>query len=72
MLAESEVGARREANRKGMRSPGINWALPDAPQVETVRSNGSDLEMVESLRLDLKSGVGWTSDPDGAVRVVVG
>ena len=46
--------------------------LPDAPQVEKVRANGSDLEMVESLRLDLNSGVGWTSDPDGAVRVVVG
>jgi hypothetical protein len=27
---------------------------------------------VESLGLDLNSGVGWTSDPDGAVRVVVG
>jgi hypothetical protein len=72
MLAESEVGARREANRKRMRSPGINSALPDAAQVETVRSNGSDLEMVEFLRLDLKSEVGWTSDPDGAARVVVG
>jgi hypothetical protein len=46
--------------------------LPDAPQVEKVRANGSDLEMVESLRLDLNSGVGWTSDPDGALRVVVG
>jgi alpha-D-xyloside xylohydrolase len=46
--------------------------LPDAPQVQKVRANGSDLEMVESLGLDLNSGVGWTSDPDGAVRVVVG
>jgi hypothetical protein len=46
--------------------------LPDAPQVEKVRANGSDLEMVESLRLDLNSGVGWSSDPDGALRVVVG
>jgi alpha-D-xyloside xylohydrolase len=46
--------------------------LPDAPQVEKVRANGSDLEMVESLRLELNSGVGWTSDPDGVVRVVVG
>jgi len=46
--------------------------LPDAPQVEKVRANGSDLEMVESLRLDLNSGIGWTSEPDGAVRVMVG
>jgi hypothetical protein len=46
--------------------------LPDAPQVEKVRANGSDLEMVEALRLDLNSGVGWTSDPDGALRVVIG
>ena len=28
--------------------------------------------MVEALRLDVNSGVGWTSDLDGAMRVVVG
>jgi hypothetical protein len=72
MLAESEVGARREANRKRMRSPVLTGRFPMPPQVETVRANGSDLEMVEALRLDLDSGVGWTSDPDGAMRVVVG
>ena len=46
--------------------------LSGAPRVETVRANGSDLEAVESLDLDLRSGVGWTFDPDGAVRVLAG
>jgi alpha-D-xyloside xylohydrolase len=45
--------------------------LPDSPHVETVRVNGLDLEAVESLELNLESGAGWTSDPDGGLRILV-
>jgi alpha-D-xyloside xylohydrolase len=70
-IEASFEGARLEIALEGAKHKvGLHLIpLPDAPRVETVRANGLELEAMGYPELDRRTG--WTSDPDGGLRILV-